>query len=210
MNRLAVFAILTLAAVTVGAQLDEATIAAPPAKPQPVEVLNFPDPQNVAGTVSVDNLPPVQPISGTVDVGNLPIDGDGAVIVSSTAATPSYNVIDLLSSETWFDFGDDLYFGPYDTTEYNLVGLRIQNGGCEGSGELRVFLQWRWSEDQSFMLPTSYDPRYGAGASHSVYVQYNRPVLFAPIQGTEMRIWIQAGCDIGQSINHLSVLLKKE
>ena len=40
---------------------------APDKPPEEVQVLNFPDPQNVAGTVAVSALPPV---SGTVSVNN--------------------------------------------------------------------------------------------------------------------------------------------
>ena len=37
-----------------------------------VEVLNFPNPQAVAGTVNVGNLPAVQSVDGAVEVSNLP------------------------------------------------------------------------------------------------------------------------------------------
>lgn len=47
-------------------------------KPKPVEVVNFPDPQNV----TVDNFPNTQNVSGTVDVGNFPEDEDGNIKVN--------------------------------------------------------------------------------------------------------------------------------
>ena len=43
-----------------------------------VTVTNFPNPQNVAGTVNVGNLPGTQNVAGTVNVGNLPEASDPA------------------------------------------------------------------------------------------------------------------------------------
>ena len=64
---------LVIAAVVL-AQSGEPVVlgTANPNKVQPVNVLNFPDPQNVAGTVDVGNLPAVQQVAGTVAVSSLP------------------------------------------------------------------------------------------------------------------------------------------
>jgi len=55
---------------------------AQPTSSRLVTVTNFPNPQNVAGTVNVGNLPATQQVAGTVVAGNLPTDGDGNVRVS--------------------------------------------------------------------------------------------------------------------------------
>jgi hypothetical protein len=60
---------------------------APDKPPQEVTVSNFPDLQNVGGTVSVSNLPTIQRITGQVLVANLPVDQRGRVMVSG-GATP--------------------------------------------------------------------------------------------------------------------------
>ena len=57
---------------------------------KPVRVINFPDPQNVVGTVAVSNLPSVQEVNVTNDATN-PVEVVGAVEVTnlSTSSSPS-------------------------------------------------------------------------------------------------------------------------
>src|SRR5881296_1248004 len=55
-------------------------MAAQKKPPKKVEVVNFPQTQNVAGTVTVSNLPAVQ--QGTVAVSNLPLDTNGNLKVA--------------------------------------------------------------------------------------------------------------------------------
>jgi hypothetical protein len=54
---------------------------------RPITIANFPNPQNVAGTVDVGNLPAVQEVTGTVAVANLPAGPQQFQFVGVTAAT---------------------------------------------------------------------------------------------------------------------------
>jgi len=75
MKPLAAIAII-LSAVAIAAVWASTVEQFEPAQPSSsrlVTVTNFPNPQNVAGTVSVDNLPVVQTVSGVVEVSNLPM-----------------------------------------------------------------------------------------------------------------------------------------
>src|SRR5437867_861476 len=66
-------------------------------KPAKVQVVNFPNPQSVAGSVSVSNLPvdqngqvmvsfpATQSVGGTISVSNLPLDGSGRLRVTGDA-----------------------------------------------------------------------------------------------------------------------------
>ena len=60
--------------------------------PVEVEVVNFPDPQNVIGTVDVGNLPSVQQITGQVNVGNLPLDDSGSLRITCAPSASSTQV----------------------------------------------------------------------------------------------------------------------
>lgn len=55
-------------------------LAATDENPKPVIVTNFPEAQDVAGTVSVDNFPASQTVNGAVSVSNLPSVQDVALI----------------------------------------------------------------------------------------------------------------------------------
>lgn len=68
------FVVIAVALLFTGAQAQRVTLSptvAPTAKPQQVEVTNFPT---------------VQPVNGSVNVGNLPVDADGNVRVTGTTA----------------------------------------------------------------------------------------------------------------------------
>jgi len=85
-----------LGGLVVAAAGSPSAVTAPTARtPSQVEVVNFPDPQQVFGTVQVSNLPPVQgvevvnepvDVSGHVTVTNLPLDGDGNLRVVGAGA----------------------------------------------------------------------------------------------------------------------------
>lgn len=47
-----------------------------------VEVVNFPNPQNVEGAVAVTNFPPLQQVGGTVSISNLPTNLNGHLLVA--------------------------------------------------------------------------------------------------------------------------------
>lgn len=61
--------------------------------PQSVQVVNFPETQNVAGAVEVTNLPAVQPVTGSVGVSNFPslFPVSGAVAVTNLPDTQNVN-----------------------------------------------------------------------------------------------------------------------
>ena len=97
MNRTAVILVaVAFAAVAVVAavnQADDIQQVNPPVNSlntpvREVHVVNFPDPQTVAGTVDVGNLPPIQDVTGTVAVSNLPTTQTvaGSVAVSNLPA----------------------------------------------------------------------------------------------------------------------------
>lgn len=54
---------------------------------QAVKVVNFPNPQRVAGTVNVGNLPETLNVAGTVSVDNFPSPSTRFTLVGFTAAT---------------------------------------------------------------------------------------------------------------------------
>ncbi len=56
----------------------------------PVSVGNFPETQQVAGTVNVGNLPNTQQVAGTVNVGNLPSTQNVNVVGGNLATAPTF------------------------------------------------------------------------------------------------------------------------
>ena len=58
-----------------------------------VEVVNFPDPQNVSGMVEVTNIPAVHTVEGTVEVENLPVAPDGGLLVACDPPAPTVEVL---------------------------------------------------------------------------------------------------------------------
>lgn len=55
----------------------------------PVEVVNFPQVQGIAGAVTVSNLPPVQEVQGMVAVNSLPLDAGGNLRVALASVVPA-------------------------------------------------------------------------------------------------------------------------
>ena len=141
----------------------------------PVRITNFPNPQQVAGTMNVGNLPAVQSVSGTVNVGNLPatqsitgqvdvanlpIDDQGNLRTSS-AHRSSRRVVELVNADipmTLVHDPDGNYTcqewmsAPFDATDYTLLAAYAVDvpgsygGAPNGIGVTCAFL-WSWPED---------------------------------------------------------------
>lgn len=73
---------------------------------RPVEVVNFPNPQNVAGTVNVGNLPVIQQVAGQVEVINLPTPARFQLVGFSSASYDGYQGILTYTLACQADFPD--------------------------------------------------------------------------------------------------------
>ena len=123
-----------------GPQPDE-VLATPVVIPTvPVQVVNFPNPQNVAGTVNV---------------GNLPLADDGAVRVS--AAQPRQPVLlELLTEPLSVPAGGQAIVATItDTLGYSSFGTRF-DATPVGLASLTLVPEWRWGADDSFEGVTDY------------------------------------------------------
>lgn len=154
------FAVLAASFSLVNAQ-NKIDLSKPPQPPPPADVfvLNFPDVQGVAGTVSVDNLPALQTVGGTVNVGNLPLAEDGAVRVAGACpATPpplEARYINLIP-------GGPLTMGPREVVYTEPVDARgFSRVGMVASGWLLgVIVEWTWANFEALYGPVA-DPRNG-------------------------------------------------
>jgi len=102
---------------------------APPPKPKPVQVTNFPNPQIVSGTVQVSNLPASQAVTGTVNVGNLPT-------VQSVAGT--VQVGNFPSSQA---VSGTVNVGNFPAIQTVTGQVTVDNLPTDGNGNLRVAAQ---------------------------------------------------------------------
>ena len=119
-NRTSVFAILTVFLLL----LVLPSWTAPPDKPpEEVQVTNFPDPQNVVGTVSVDNLPAVQQVAGEIAINNLPLDETGALRVNGPRATTSA-ILDLGLHAV--SVGEGTFVDPVVVAGFGLVTVEME------------------------------------------------------------------------------------
>ncbi len=150
--------------------------AAPPVRP--VEVVNFPDPQNVAGTVSVSNLPSVQSVSGTVeignlatvqevsgqiDVGNFPTTAEGSLLVAPASIT--HQVFELLSSEIVLEPFDSWESVTFDATQFTRMSLKVLTSQIPGYTQFSCDTLWQWTMDDDFFggAPNLYWNGHGTG-----------------------------------------------
>ncbi len=115
------------------AQEEPSSAAAPPVRL--VEVVNFPDPQNVIGTVEVSNL------SNAVTVENLPIDSSGNVPVSiggsGLAVVEQFLTLyqadaDCVESGQYFKWFDIPEGGPWRRLVASKAGSGIPNVNWTG------------------------------------------------------------------------------
>lgn len=139
-------------------------LSKPPQPPPPTDVfvLNFPDVQGVAGTVSVDNLPAVQtvsgsvavtnlpavqPVAGTVNVGNLPLADDGSIRVSAGPAQSPQHVVmyELMPYYTPFSNFVALPSG-IDTIGYRAIAFSVSAPG----NNIAVQLLWQMTPEDDF------------------------------------------------------------
>lgn len=129
------------------------TVSQPQASPvRLVEVINFPEPQSVAGTINVGNLPSTQQVAGSVAVSNLPAVQQVEVIaLPSTSPPPIVNTfLDVLDTDVPLVFGDSWESEVFDTADYNRLGFLVERAGGGGSS-IRCSLQWQWSEETPFV-----------------------------------------------------------
>jgi len=179
--------VISIAAIAaVWASTVEQFEPAQPTSSRFVTVTNFPNPQNVAGTVSVGNLPEVQQVQGTVEVGNLPTDAQGNVMVAlqnggGTAPLPP-NFVELLDAPLPMSSGQTFDTDVLDTSGYTVVGLAISFSTPWG---VTAEPQWRWSPTQSFGVV------YGEDASGGCVASYAARRVCA-VRGQEMRIHVTA------------------
>ncbi len=164
-----VLVVLGLSALVVVAQVEpldfqqapggQQSNAAPPVRP--VEVVNFPDPQNVAGTVDIGNLPPVQAIdgnvvvsnfptthsvTGTVTVDNLPTDESGNLLVASTG--PSSVTINLVTGSVFLDEHNSWVSDPFVVEPFSRIYLAPNASG----GNLECRIDRQYEEGGDFLL----------------------------------------------------------
>ncbi len=197
-----------------------------------VRVLNFPDPQNVIGTVEVSNLaevelgdavevtnfPLIQQVEGNVSIDNLPTDALGAITVSVANPDETHQAIELLPGDTFVAYTETLFLGPLNTAGFSTVGLRLIGDTCSSDYNDRVqgIVEWRWFPSQDFIdTTTDLDHRVGDNDRFKYYgstgVTYsNRSPSFVPVQGTEAQIKIYNGrCPEGLTLSSVSVLMLK-
>jgi hypothetical protein len=155
-----------------------------------VYVTNFPDPQNVTGTVTVGNLPTVQYVMGAVSVDNLPLDPDGNLMIAPSGI--SNLVLDLL---------DEPVLPPWESEEFDVSRFNrlILKGHATAADGIICQVSWRFSDSDEFMF---------AGNHIGFY--------YGPDQRVDMSIWgnsAKVHCDSGTGsipISDIRVLLRRE
>jgi len=95
-------------------------------RPSQVEVTNFPNPQNVAGSVNVGNLPSIQNVAGSVTVGNFP---------ATQGVTGTVNVGNLPASQV---VAGIVNVGNLPSVQDVTGEVMVGNLPVDGSGNLRV------------------------------------------------------------------------
>jgi len=169
--------------------------------PSSVYVLNFPDVQTVAGTVSVDNLPAVQTVGGTVNVGNLPLDVDGAVRV--TSAPVREPVLLELAPGGIIVAGQTSYLSQVvDVTGYSKVGLY-----SIGNSAYAPVPIWRWAGAPLDEFDTVVNSGEAYNANASCQGPRSGQRLICAVSGVQLRFRLFNGSSVPVSVDSLQVYL---
>ena len=193
-----VYAATPNAAIDPSANYFKIDMTRPPPPPAPVYVLNWPDVQAVAGTVSVDNLPAVQAVGGTVNVSNLPLDADGAVRVTSAPAKQM--VCQELLTEPMIVAEATLLPAVVNVDGFQNIGITV----APGYGEVTMEPFYRWSPDSNFMPVV--DARIGVGTGGPfVCSGWGNRLLVCPTSGGDVRVQLADNAGAARTLTSVRV-----
>ena len=183
----AIAIILSIVAIAaVWASTVEQFEPAQPTSSRLVTVTNFPNPQNVAGSVNV---------------GNFPVDDDGRLLVSRH----SFATTVLLNTPLTLEANGTYVTEPVASNEYAAFGYKATVAPpdtCHGAPWLTVTPEWRWDPSLPF---TSVDNRLDGSGTCSG----NGAGVMCMVSGPELRLVVRNSCyDEARTITSIALILK--
>ena len=169
-----------------------------------VEVTNFPNPQNVEGTVNVGNLPSTQQVAGTVSVGNLPaVQQVAGTVEVSNLSLPEPTITNLVMALPFLP-GDTWLSPDISTVGHSHVGVLTDVPASCAS----VSLEWKWVAGQTFYAQTDIrqDARFGNSLNNS-FTTGSRP-MWSTNQGTVVRVRVEQVCGVEVTLNNVWLWLE--
>jgi len=149
----------------------------------PVEVTNFPEAQQVAGTVSVDNFPAVQQVE----------------VVNPSSPGLTNQLLDLLDADVALVPFQEWFSDPFDVSQFTRLGLKVEQ--AVGGQGISCNVSWAFFNGDRFAGPglvSSVVPGGNAGFTSVLGVQ------------ARVRCGVSFGGSPGGTLTDVKVLLRRE